>query len=335
MELEIMYKELIILVFIIVIVLLLGVKKGESKYTKGVVVANTKYVKNTKYYKRLLFKYRIYKILIKVFCIFLIFLCTILTARYHSFYSVGEEVSNRDIMLCMDISGSVNNLNNNLVKTMKKTVSELKNERFGITVFDSNPFSLVPLTTDYQYVISMLDKVEEALKTKYNPFSPNTSSYKRDFLYAGVQNTGDSNRGFSLVGDGLAYCASSFNKDDKRTKIIILTTDNEVIGEQLVDIGEATNYCRNNNIKIYSIGTEEIFDTSKDELVSISKLTNGKYYDFKDYSTDDISNEINKLSKSSITKVNYTYTRDYPEKIIPFILVLLPVLVLLDWRVKI
>ena len=333
MELEIMYPRIIIYSLIISLGILF-VWKASKTFKKGVIVANTKYVKETKYYKKIMLRYRIYSTLIKIICFGLIFTCAFLSSRYHEIHRVGEKVNNRDIMLCMDISGSVNNLNQELVKTMKETIKALKSERFGITVFDTMPYTLVPLTSDYQYALSMLDQVETSLKTKYNPFSPDTGSFVRDFLYGGAQDTSDNARGYSLVGDGLAYCASAFKKNEKRTKIIILTTDNEVVGEQIITVPEATSYCRKNDIKIYAIGTKEISIDAKNELVNASKQTNGKYYDFKDYSIKTIASEIEKLNKSSIINVERTETKDYPELIVPYLLYLLPVLFILDWRIR-
>ena len=333
MELEIMYPEIITLSIIIVLIIF-WIKK-DKMFKSGIVVANTKYIKNTKYYKKIMNKYRVYKILINIFCILLIIVCSLLTSRIHSLYKVGETINNRDIVLCMDISGSVNSLNANLVKTMKTTVSSLKNERIGITVFDSMPLSLVPLTNDYKYVLSVLDQIDNGLKTKFNPFEPNKSSYTRDLLYNGVQQIDDKGRGYSLVGDGLAYCASSFNDDNQRTKIIILTTDDDVVGQQLVTVPEAASLCQKENIHIYAIGTKEISLSAKSELEDISKYTNGKYYDYANYSTNDIAKEINSLSSSVNVKSTSIYTKDYPEKMVYIILVILPLLIFADTRVRI
>lgn len=331
MELEIMYPGVIIL-SLVVAVGCLYIWKGENNFKKGIVIANTRYVKETGYFKKLMIKYQIYNVIIKITYILLIFLCAVLASRYHAVYNNGTEVNNRDIMLCMDISESVNSLNKDLVKTMKDTVLSLKTERIGVTIFDSMPFSLVPLTTDYKYVLSMLNQVGEALKTKYNPFNPGANSYTRDFLYG---NASLDNNGYSLVGDGLAYCASRLKENDNnRTKIIILTTDNEVVGEQVVTIPEVAKYCKKNRIKIYSIGTSDIHENSKNELINISNATGGEYYDINSFSTKDIASNIISLNKSSIVKTTNIVTKDFPDKIVPYILVLIPILFILEWRIR-
>ena len=335
MEMEIMYPEIIFLALFFALSVMF-IKRKEKRFKDGVIVANTKYVKETTYYKNILVKYRVYNTIIKILCIVLIVACGILTSRYYTIYNEGEEINNRDIVLCMDISASVNNLNKSLVKSIKETVSHLETERFGIAVFDSMPMNLIPLTTDYDYVISTLNNMEKAFDTKYNPFNTKSNSFTRDFLYAGVQiPNGDNQRGYSLVGDGLSYCASMLNDNEKRTKIIILTTDNEVVGNEIVHLNEAGSYCALNNIKVFSIGTENIYEENKEELVSLSKETDAEYYDFKNFSTNDIVSKINKTEKSAIIKTNVTYTRDFPEKILPFILIFLPILTIIEWRIRI
>lgn len=330
MELEIMYPGVVIL-SLVVLVACLFIWRGDNSFKKGIVIANTKYVKKTDYFKKLMIKYQIYNVIIKITYILLIVLCAILGARYHTIYTDGTEINNRDIMVCMDISGSVTSLNKDLVKTMKDTISTLKTERIGVTVFDSMPFSLVPLTTDYKYVLSTLNQVERALNTKYNPFNPGANSYTRDFLYG---NAMEDKNGYSLVGDGLAYCASKFKKDDNRTKIIILTTDNEVVGEQVVTVPEAARYCKTNKIKIYSIGTININENAKNELVNISNVTGGEYYDINSFSINEIASKIKSLNKSSIIKKTNVVTKDFPDRILPYILVLIPTLFILEWRIR-
>jgi len=328
MELEMMYPEIIAYALIASFVLLL-VWRGKKKFKKGVMVANTKYIKKTSIYKRMLVKYHFYNILIKATCILLIFVCAVLTTRINRTDRFEEEFNNRDIMLCMDVSGSVQSLNKDIIETLKETVKTLKDERFGISVFDGVPLSLVPLTTDYNYALDILDQISEALNYTY---SSSNNRFIRDFLTAGTQNY---TRGSSLVGEGLAYCAASFKKNDDRTKIIILTTDNEVYGDQLVTVPEASSYARANGIKVYPIGTKTIGPTERIELVDVANNTGGVYYDFSSFSTDAIAEKINQLNKSAIIKNVYVRKKDMPEIIFPYMLYIVAILFVLDWRVRI
>ena len=48
-----------------------------------------------------------------------------------------------------------------------------------------------------------------------------------------------------------------------------------------------------------------------------------------------IVSEIEKLNKNAMVKSIHIETKDYPEKSVPFLLALIPILFILDWRIKI
>lgn len=329
MEVKSMYPELITYALLFSFILLFVWRK-KNKFSKGIIVANTKYVKNTKYYKKLMLKYRVYNIIIKLACIILIIISAVLTSRLYYTKDHEEEYNNRDIMLCMDVSGSVKPLNKEIINTMKDTVLRLKDERFGISVFNSTPVTILPLTTDYNYALNVLDMISAALGNDVDVSY--SQKYVEQFLSSG-SNSG--NRGYSLVGDGLAYCASTFKKGDDRTRIIILTTDNEVNGRQIITLPEAASYSKENDIKVYPIGTKTIKDVYKKELVDAASITGGAYYDFANYTTDDIAKRIEALNKTAIVKNMYVTKQDLPELTFPYLLYIIPILFILDWRVRI
>ena len=60
--------------------------------------------------------------------------------------------SRKDIMLCLDVSGSLCGQNRAIVKVMKEAVKGLEGERIGITVFNVSSMVDVPLTDDYAYL---------------------------------------------------------------------------------------------------------------------------------------------------------------------------------------
>ena len=321
MELEIMYPEIIVYSLIAAAVVLL-VWRRKRKFKKGVIVANTKYIKNSKYYRRLLIKYRIYNILIKATCIIMIFVCAVLTARINKVENHEEEFHNRDILLCMDVSGSQYHLNPVVFKTMKETITTFKDERFSIVLFDSSPVVVLPFTNDYNFAISTLDNLIDAYSSGYY-------AKKYRYIYAGTTVGG----GSSLIGDGLAYCASTFKMDEDRAKVIIFTTDNDS-GDGIVTLDEASAYSKANGIKVYPIGAGTSSDTIQG-LINAANVTGGVYYDFDSYSPDDAKKHIEKINATSITKNVYVTRTDLPEMIFPYLLFILPVLFLLEWRVRI
>ena len=363
-EISIMYPEIIMYSAIVAGFLLLFWRR-RKKFKKGVIVANTKYVKKTGYFKFLNAKYHLYNIAIKVFCILIILLYAVVTARIYKTKKHEEEFNNRDIMLCMDFSGSVRALNKDIIGTMKETVEKLKDERFGITIFDNASLTIVPLTSDYNYVLYTLDlmgeyfglhnseeecarRVGATINRTYIDFpseyaqrkfeecikpSGVQAEYLRSIFTSGITAL----KGSSLIGDGLASCASSFKEDDDRTKIIILSTDNMISGTQIVSLSEAAEYAKKKDVKVYPIGTKSIRDMDKyrQGLIDVANLTGGVYYDYADYSVDDINKKIEELNKSALIKTAYVTKKDLPELIVPYLIYLIPILLILDWRVRI
>lgn len=325
MEINILYPLIIVITIIAIIAIFFILKKNQG-YRKGIIVANTKYVKNTHYYKELMRRYKIYKIILNTCCILGIIICAILTARPNYAMRFEKDVFNRDIIMCMDVSQSVDSLNAKLITKLKDTVNGLYNDRFGITIFDAVPINIIPLTTDYNYVTSYLEKFEKAYITN------GKQNYFTSFLYAGTQADG---RGTSLIGDGVAYCVNNFTKENTRTKVLILSTDNNTLGKPLVSLKDAANYAKNNNVKIYAIGTSNITDSNKKTLQEAVKITQGEYFDFSKLTPSEIIDKINLLTTSPIKANSYIQRVDVPELIFLYLLIDIFVLYLLDWRLKI
>ena len=363
-EISIMYPDIILYALIFSGVILLVWRK-RKKFKKGVIVANTKYVKKTGYFKMLNAKYHLYNIIIKVVCILLILLYAVITARLYKNDKHEEEFNNRDIMLCMDFSPSVRTLNKSIIETMKETVQELKDERIGITIFDTAAITLVPLTSDYNYVLYNLDLMGEYFGTRntmeycakrtggtisdvhvyfdsnrklklYNEcMNPKgaQAEYLRTIFTSGITSTS----GGSLIGDGVATCANAFNDEEERTRAIILTTDNMVAGKQYINVTQAGEYAKKKGIKIFSVGTSSIAnkDVYRNGLINLSNTTGGAYFDYKDYTAGKMSEEIEKLNKSAIVKTAYVTKKELPELLVPYLLYLTAILFVLDWRVRI
>lgn len=342
MELKMMYPEIIPYALLAAAVLLLVWRK-RKKYKKGIQVANTKYVKKSMYYKFLFTKYHFYNILVKATCILAIFTAAYLTARIYKIDEHNEEYFNRDIMLCLDVSGSVWSLDEDMLKTFADVVSKMKDQRFGLTLFDNSPVTVIPLTNDYDYAISVLNELAANFNAANMIRQSGGSIYRSSTLYQTYQQYytniiagAREGSGSSMIGDGLAYCASSFKKDKDRTKVVVLATDN-LSGKGLFTVEEAADYSRDNGVKVYSIGTVTIENRqgAKQGLIDASTKTGGVYYDYAKFSTDEISKKIDELDKTAIVKESYVTNQDLPKIIFPYLLYIIPILFILDWRVRI
>lgn len=276
--------------------------KGKNNYKGGKKVIGLSYIENEPYFKK---KVRQYKVLTCILTgTFLIAILTsfLLLARPCKTVATEKENYNRDIILCIDVSTSVDMLNMQLVEELKDTVKKLKGERFGIVIFNASAVMLSPLTDDYVYIIDLLDQIGKSLKTNS---SGNTSSekcyYEYNYLLEGTL-VGAEERGSSLIGDGLATTVYDFpDLKEKRTRIVILSTDNELEGTPIVTLDEAASICRENNVVVYGVGTKEMGDDEKSEMKDAMEKTGGKFFMEEESGTvHEIVNRIEKSGKNLI-----------------------------------
>ena len=325
---ELRYPFLIILIIVLIIVYFLLSKNKKNIFTIGTKIANTNYIKNTKYYKKKRKEYNIIKKILILIFVTSITCCTILIARLTKIETNNIEQYNRDIFLCMDVSNSVDELNVELVDSLKDTVNELQGERFGISIFNTSSVVLVPLTDDYDYVINILNEIQKSIESKsstnYSSYSDDDYFYVRNYIYSGTSEN-NLTRGSSLIGDGLASCVYNFsNLDEERTRIIIFSTDNDLQGTPLVTLDEAADISKSKNIKVFGIGTKFMTEHNKSDFKSAVEKTGGKFYEHSTSTVNNIVNDIELTSKSLLKNQIETKKTDIPQ--IPFILLIISII---------
>lgn len=175
------------------------------------------------------------------------------------------ELHNRDIMLCLDVSGSMSTYNEALLGTFADLAAQFDGERVGLTIWDSSAVRVFPLTTDYAYVSEQLTLLAEQFRT---------GSWD---MLGGTYN-GD---GSSLIGDGLATCVLNFDAPDvERSRSIVMATDNYVAGAQIVTLPEAAQFAADRDIRLYAINAWA-WDAQAPESVELreaAETTDGGYY---------------------------------------------------------
>lgn len=120
----------------VIIVLCLISFKRKDAYLEGKKVANTSLIEETAYFKKLHREYKLLKAAVVVCIMIAIAMCFVMLSRPAKIDTITEEIRNRDIFLCMDISDSVDDLNLDMCDELKKVVQELDGERFGISIFN-------------------------------------------------------------------------------------------------------------------------------------------------------------------------------------------------------
>ena len=342
-----------------VLVVLMHIIRRKTKYRGGIKAANTFFVKNLDAYKTRKNFYRVISIVLEVCLITSIISTLVLVARPSKKETVNNGTKKRDIFLCMDVSYSIYDLNYNLVENLEGVVSGLDGDRFGICIYNTSTVLYVPMTDDYDFIISKLEEIKKyfALQKEYMEkyTDPNTGYAKYDTEdyeeYTKLQEELDyydagtlvNNyiKGSSLIGEGLASCMYSFPRldDEDRTRIIIMSTDNaqEALSQPLVELQEATELCKKNDIKVFGIFPNRenwswmnTSDYESDEAAfrSAVEVTGGKYYkESETLSVDDIIKDIEREEALEVEEVTITKVVDKP--MVPIIVLVISVSIIL------
>jgi hypothetical protein len=336
---ELKYPVIMIIgICLYVFIFLLPTAISKIKHKK-VDIANTFVVKNTDIYKNIIFRYRIGICSVFILMLISILACSLLSSRIVETKIVDNKIYNRDIMLCMDVSTSVAELNESIIDSYKNVIKSLKGERFGISIFNTNSYLFVPLTDDYDYINKKLDELHDGFKEVLTYGDPNNVPmivYEKHF--SGTILVDDNlARGSSLIGDGLASCVYDFpTLDDDRSRIIIFSTDNDMVpprtkekAEPLIEVIPAAKLAKSKEITVYSLAPDFIKEDNAKELKEATKITKGNYYlfDKKNNNVRNIVHEIEKHEKHMMEGDKHIETTDFPE--IPFLILAISFLLLI------
>lgn len=281
-------------------------------------------------YQKSLSKYRLGLSLTITLAVVFVVILSVLASKPVEITSTTPTKYSRDIVLCLDVSGSMYEVDEELLNKFQKLSSEFKGERVSLVVWNSKSYMVFPLTDDYDYIKQNLDYAKSGFQN-----DPATGKPKGlDF----VRYTVNANGG-SLIGDGLTACTLAFDHKDSqdyRSRSIILATDNVVNGEQLITLDEAVKHATDEEIKIYAInpitGFEETGTESEQLKKSVEKINKGSYYPLTDpTATSGIVNQISAEEASLIESEPIITKNDVPQV---WIFATLPLLVLLFFALR-
>jgi hypothetical protein len=229
-------------------------------------------------YQAVFRKYRYLKLASLISLAIMIIMLAITTMRPVSVSIIEPELHNRDIVLCLDVSGSMSEVDAKLLGIFRELSGKFKGERIGLTIFDSSPVTVFPLTDDYEFIAEQL-KIQEESFAK-NDYTAQEGTFEGE--------------GSSLIGDGLASCVMRFDSlNTKRSRSIIFATDNFVNGSPIITLEQAGTLARDKQIRVYGInpsdvkGSSYISDQAK-EYKNVVLSTQGSYYPIGDRSSIDV-----------------------------------------------
>jgi Ca-activated chloride channel homolog len=205
-----------------------------------------------------------------------------------------------DIILCMDISGSMlaEDFQPNRLEASKevaeKFVSNRPYDRMGLVIFSGESFTQCSLTTDANILINQISN-----------------------LRCGLLSDG------TAIGKGLATSVDKLRNGKAKSKVIILLTDGVNNAPDGIGPETALEIAKAYNVKVYTIGVgangeanmpvgktafgEWVYEKTKVEidevlLTKIAKETGASYYRCTDnLSLQNVYAQIDKLEKSDIT----------------------------------
>ncbi len=242
---------------------------------------------------------------------------------------VTQTISGRDLMLAVDISGSmqekdmlVNSRAVSRIEVLKKVVSEFINrregDRLGLILFGTNAYTYVPLTFDRQTLNELL-------------------------LDATI---GLAGRG-TAIGDAIGLAVKRMREREAEQKILILITDGSNTSG-ITDPLEAAQAAAQEGLKIYSIGVGTDADTMRrvfgiqrirpgtalDEatLRQIANYTGGEYFRAKDVaSLENIYSTLDELEP--IEREDRTYRPRKELFYLPLLAGLSVILLFISWLI--
>ena len=247
----------------------------------------------------------------------------VVAARPMSSETIQPVNTSRDIMLCLDVSGSMSDVDVEVLTVFEELLDGFEGERIGLTIFNSSPVQVFPLTDDYEFVRTHLESIRSSFD--YMEEVPEH--------WIGTLN----GPGASLIGDGLASCAMRFdNLDDDRSRSIILATDNELAGASIVSLEEAASYAASAGVRVFALNPVQGVNTEmSDELVAAAQATGGEAYGLRDTTTvADIITDVQEQDATELRGQAQVVWTDDPNVWIAVLFVLGLGFVVLLWRVR-
>ncbi|MGY1553233.1 VWA domain-containing protein [Microbacterium sp. A588] len=247
----------------------------------------------------------------------------VVAARPMSSETIQPVNTSRDIMLCLDVSGSMSDVDVEVLAVFEELLSGLEGERIGLTIFNSSPVQVFPLTDDYDFIRTHLESIRSSFD--YMEEIPEH--------WVGTLN----GPGASLIGDGLASCAMRFDHlDDERSRSIILATDNEVAGASIVNLEEAAAYAASVGVRVFALNPVQGVNTQiSDELIAATEVTGGQTYGLRDTTTvADVIRDVQEQDATQLRGQAQVVWTDTPNLWIAVLLVAGLGFVVLLWRVR-
>lgn len=253
-----------------------------------------------------------------------------------------ERLGSRDIVLCLDVSGSMTPFDSAIVDTFARLVDSFAGERIALSVFNSTSRTVFPLTDDYTLALEELDEASGALAFQYDDSfdvedADQVAQLERLVTFlAGTEGVPDQG---SLIGDGLAACALQFDEQTTdRSRSIILATDNDVSGEPLYTLGQAVELVDGRDVSLVGLfgGEDDLRGGPQESEYRAEVLAvDGLYFTADDpAAVEEIVADVQSRQAVDLDAAPEVVDTDRPEPWFGILGVAVLALVLLRWRLR-
>jgi Ca-activated chloride channel homolog len=182
---------------------------------------------------------------------------------------ITREISARDLILAIDISGSMDQRDfkaadgtmltrlDGVKRVVKQFVARRKGDRVALILFGTRPYVQVPFTQDLQTAQELLDQTQVGM--------------------AGQQ---------TAIGDTIGLAIKTFASSTAKQKLLILLTDGNDTASR-VPPAHAADIARQNEVVIYTIGVGDPAASGENRvdlgvLQSVAATTGGRFFRAED-----------------------------------------------------
>ena len=287
-----------------------GVRSGKKGW-----VANTGYLRGLPKYQALVRRTRA-SLAIAFVCFLIAVIATSVSAGAPvDRYVKHDKSASRDIVLCLDSSGSMLPYDSKIGGAFRQIISHFEGERISLPLWDAYSMTMFPLTDDYDMATDVLQDMSDTIDTGLIQVGGKISGTRELFEY--LEPVLDEKQEVSsLVGDGLASCVMGFDHNDKqRSRTILLATDNEVYGSGVYDLSEAIEFAKSQGVTVTALypGSDISLSSEALQLRDEVRKTGGDFYDASSPSAvDSVVRQIEAEQKEELDSAGKMIETDRP-----------------------
>ena len=287
-----------------------GVRSGKKGW-----VANTGYLRGLPKYQALVRRTRA-SLAMAFVCFLIAVIATSVSAGAPADrYVKHDKSASRDIVLCLDSSGSMLPYDSKIGGASRQIISHFEGERISLQLWDAYSMTMFPLTDDYDMATDVLQDMSDTIDTGLIQVGGKISGTRELFEY--LEPVLDENQEVSsLVGDGLASCIMGFDHNDKqRSRTILLATDNEVYGSGVYDLSEAIEFAKKQGVTVTALypGSDTNLGYQAQQLRDEVRKTGGDFYDASSPSAvDSVVRQIEAEQKEELDSAGKMIETDRP-----------------------